>query len=212
MSRPYTPTRFACACVLMLCVMIAACYQGRATPTPAPTRDAGAFRPPTAIPTPLIIPPAGTHVGPASLYPDPAKTPGATFPVTAADVCTSGYSSGVRNVTTEEKKQVYAEYGLLDANGNWPSGKYEVDHFTSLELAGSNDITNLWPEPYVTPDAPGQIGAHQKDAVENQLHAQVCAHLITLQQAQDAIRNDWYAVYLQMQHAGAVTLPATDVP
>lgn len=143
-------------------------------------------------------PPAATgtrgHAGPASLYPDPTKTPGDVFPgVTAQEVCVSGYSKSVRAVSSDEKAAVYQRYGIPNE-----SGKHEVDHFISLELGGSNMVTNLWPEPYVTPDAPNQIGAHEKDKVENYLHEQVCNGSMTLPQVQEAIRTDWYAVYLRM--------------
>jgi len=132
--------------------------------------------------------------GPASLYPSPSLTPGDVFPgVTAKEVCVSGYSASVRAVSSDEKAAVYQRYGIP----NEP-GKHEVDHFISLELGGSNMVTNLWPEPYVTPDAPGKIGAHEKDKVENYLHDQVCKNAMPLQQAQEQIRTDWYAVYLKI--------------
>jgi hypothetical protein len=67
---------------------------------------------------------------------------------------------------------------------------YEVDHFVSLELGGSNDIKNLWPEPYLP-----KPGARQKDVVENYLHRQVCAGNMTLPDAQQAIKSDWYKIY-----------------
>src|SRR2546430_2193906 len=87
--------------------------------------------------------------------PDEACTPGDIFPnITATDVCQSGYSKGVRNVPQSEKDQVYADYGIA----SHVSGEYEVDHFVSLELGGSNDISNLWPEP-----ADPQPGFHEKD-------------------------------------------------
>jgi hypothetical protein len=69
-------------------------------------------------------------------------------------------------------------------------GADEVDHFIPLELGGSNDITNLWPEPYSAP------GAHEKDHVENYLHEQVCNGSMALGDAQQMIANDWYAVYV----------------
>lgn len=129
------------------------------------------------------------HVGPASIYPDPNLTPGDTFPgVTAKEVCTPGYSKSVRSVSSAEKKEVIQRYGV-----NYPSGTYEVDHFISLELGGSNAVTNLWPEPYEP-----HPGARDKDKVENYLHDQVCNGSMTLQQAQDAIRTDWYKVYEQL--------------
>jgi hypothetical protein len=129
------------------------------------------------------------HAGPARLYPNPALTPGDTMPgVTASQVCTPGYSSSVRSVSSAEKAEVYRRYGVPNV-----TGRDEVDHFISLEIGGSNDVTNLWPEPY----APVP-GAHEKDKVENYLHAQVCTGVMTLAQAQQAIRNDWYAVYLRI--------------
>jgi hypothetical protein len=123
-------------------------------------------------------------------YPDANCSPGDIFTdVTAAQVCTPGYSSGVRNVPQSEKNQVYAEYGITSHT----SGQYEVDHFIPLELGGSNDISNLWPEP-ATPIP----GFHEKDKVENYLHAQVCSGAMSLSDAQSAIASDWVAVYNSM--------------
>jgi hypothetical protein len=132
---------------------------------------------------------APAHVGPDALYPDPTLTQGAVFDAVNADqVCTSGYASSVRDVTSAERAQVYAEYGIVDV-----PRIAEVDHFVPLELGGSNDITNLWPEFYQpTP------GAHEKDRVENYLHEQVCSGAMALADAQAAIESDWYAVYLTL--------------
>ena len=46
------------------------------------------------------------------------------FDVTAADVCTPGYSKRVRNVPSAVKAQVYREYGITEHR----AGDYEVDH------------------------------------------------------------------------------------
>lgn len=119
--------------------------------------------------------------------PDKTCTPGAVFPnVTAAQVCVSGYSSGVRNVPQALKDAVYGEYGIT----SHAPGQYEVDHFISLELGGTNDQSNLWPEP-ATPVP----GFHEKDTVENYLHSQVCSGAMTLAEAQKEISTDWLAVY-----------------
>src|SRR6266487_7173563 len=89
--------------------------------------------------------------------PDSACTPGAIFPnATLQEICRSGYTKTVRNVPVSEKDQVYAEYGIFHHS----SGQYEVDHLIPLELGGSNDISNLWPEA-----ASPQPGFHQKDKV-----------------------------------------------
>lgn len=117
-------------------------------------------------------------------------TPGAIFPDATKDkICQSGYASSVRNVPTSEKDQVYAEYGIASHS----PGEYEVDHLVSLELGGSNDISNLWPE--LASPTPG---FHQKDQVENYLHDQVCNGSMSLHDAQVKIATDWLAVYNAM--------------
>ena len=136
---------------------------------------------------------SATHiekVGALILYPNPVLTPGVVLTTDAAEVCVSGYSSTVRNVPVSEKQHVYAEYAVQYPE---PRGSYEVDHFISLELGGSNDIKNLWPEP-----AEPRPGFHEKDQVENYLHGEVCSGRMTLPEAQKEIATDWYAVYLHM--------------
>ena len=46
---------------------------------------------------------------------------------------------------------------------------------------------NLWPEPWTS--------AREKDKLENALHAMVCAHQITLKDAQSQIATNWYSAY-----------------
>ncbi|HEY8291083.1 MAG TPA: hypothetical protein VIG44_01280, partial [Thermomicrobiales bacterium] len=176
MRRWHILPRVALGALVLTCVItLSGCGGGKATTAPAASGG-------------------GAKAGPTSLYPNPSLTPGDVFPnVTAKEVCVSGYSSSVRSVSSDEKAAVYQRYGIPNV-----SGKHEVDHFISLELGGSNMLTNLWPEPYVTPDAPNKIGAHEKDKVENYLHDQVCKNGMTLPQAQEQIRTDWYAVYLKI--------------
>ena len=122
--------------------------------------------------------------------PDSACTPGAILATGTKDaICKPGYAKSVRNVPDSEKNQVYAEYGIT----SHAPGQYEVDHLVSLELGGSNDIANLWPEL-----ASPKPGFHEKDKVENYLHDQVCTGAISLQQAQAEIATNWLAVYNQM--------------
>lgn len=117
---------------------------------------------------------------------DKACSPGAIFSVTATQVCVSGYSSSVRSVSESTKNAVYAEYGIASHS----TGQYEVDHLIALELGGSNDIANLWPEP-----ANPTPGFHQKDSIENGLHAKVCSGAMTLATAQLEIADNWLSVY-----------------
>jgi len=123
--------------------------------------------------------------------PDGACTPGAAIQgVTKDQVCQPGYAKSVRNVSTELKNAVFEEYSIT----SHPTGTYEVDHLISLELGGSNDISNLWPEA-----ADPKPGFHEKDKVENYLHDQVCKGSLTLEQAQEEISTNWLQVYQNIQ-------------
>lgn len=138
----------------------------------------------------IYTPPAPTKtVGCVAVndLPDTACTPGAVIKTaTKGQVCVSGYSSTVRNVPVSEKNAVYVEYGIA----NHIAGEYEVDHLISLELGGSNDIANLWPEA-----ANPMPGFHQKDTFENKLHAEVCAGTMSLGEAQKEIATNWLQFY-----------------
>ena len=122
--------------------------------------------------------------------PDFYCTPGAVFSdAVRGQICAKGYSVTVRNVPQSEKDAVYKEYGIYSHT----TGEYEVDHLISLELGGSNDISNLWPEA-----ANPTPGFHEKDLVENYLHSKVCDGAISLQEAQKEISTNWLEVYKQM--------------
>jgi hypothetical protein len=119
--------------------------------------------------------------------PDRHTTPGATLDVTTAQVCRPRYSAGARHVSASEKKKVFEEYGIP-----WSRhAEFEVDHLISLELGGSNELANLWPQSYVSTP----YNAHRKDALENRLHALVCHRRLSLKAAQTTIRTDWIAAY-----------------
>lgn len=113
-------------------------------------------------------------------YPDYNCTPGVIMTTNATLVCTPGYSASVRNVSESIKEKVYNMYGIY----NHTMGEYEIDHWVPLELGGSNDIRNLFPEP-----AMPHPGFHEKDRIENYLHNQVCNGSMTLEAAQQAIYN-----------------------
>lgn len=118
--------------------------------------------------------------------PDPRCTPGSIDPaVTQADIrstiCKTGYTTTVRPPESQTErfkfKVAYPAYATPH------SKRTELDHLVSLELGGSNDATNLWPESPPTPNP--------KDKIENALKAAVCKGRITLAAAQNAIASDW---------------------
>jgi hypothetical protein len=137
------------------------------------------------------------RTGPATIYPDPALTPGEAFPgISAEQVCAPGYARLVRSVSATVRRAVFASYGLQPDGAN-----YELDHFIPLELGGDNSTANLWPEPFGVP------GAHEKDLVENYLHDAVCAGAMAIVDAENAIADDWYAVWLALQGEGSLPGP-----
>ena len=69
--------------------------------------------------------------------------------------------------------------------------RFEVDHLISLELGGSNDIKNLWPQSYTTKP----WNAHVKDKLENRLHKLICYGAINIVEAQIAISKNWIEAY-----------------
>lgn len=115
--------------------------------------------------------------------PDPECTPGAVFAsATREIICVAGYTKSVRNVSVDTKTYLYQTYGVA----HHYTGEYEVDHLIPLELGGSNELANLWPEP-----ANPTPGFHQKDEWENELHDRVCNGTMALEEAQRIMATDW---------------------
>jgi hypothetical protein len=113
-------------------------------------------------------------------------TLGAAFDVTLHDISSPGYSKKVRHVTSELKREVFAEAGITE---HLP-GEYEVDHLIPLSIGGSNSTKNLWPESYRT-----VWNARVKDRLEDRLHALVIRGKLDLKTAQHEIATDWTAAY-----------------
>src|SRR4051794_6981089 len=124
--------------------------------------------------------------GDLPIRPDPTLTPGAVLTTDVATICRSGYSKTVRHTSGKLKAKIYREYGIAKT-----SSHFEVDHLISLELGGADVAENLWPQSYDTES----WNAHSKDALENRLHALVCAGRIPIEQAQHEIAVDWIAAY-----------------
>lgn len=130
--------------------------------------------------------------------PNPTLTPGDVRTTNIADVCSTATNKvttkTVRNVPASVAKKVYNNYGLTGDHTGYCNVDHgcEVDHLISLELGGSNDVKNLWPQPYA-----GDWNAHMKDAVEDRLHAMVCKGQISLPDAQHAIATDWKAAWVK---------------
>lgn len=127
--------------------------------------------------------------------PDPKFTPGDVRPVTKEELCDpTKHTADVRNTPDSLKQRIRRLYGMSTKRDLWCNSERgcEIDHLISLELGGSNDAKNLWPQPY---DAAREWNACRKDVLENKLHKLVCADQISLADAQHEIATDWIASY-----------------
>jgi hypothetical protein len=134
-------------------------------------------------------PAAGVRDGSA---PNRELTPGKTRAVTWDQVCSDGYRDMNRAVPPAVERQVFKEYGIPGTRGK----DYEVDYLITPELGGTDDLQNLWPEPYSSTE----WGAHVKDALEDRLHQMVCEKKIDLGTAQREMARDWISAYKKYFH------------
>src|SRR5580704_16079699 len=112
-----------------------------------------------------------------SKLPDPRCTPGSIDPIVTqanikSTICRTGWTEPhlrpPESQTEDFKRYVaFPHYGLT-----WYRSS-ELDHLVPLELGGSNDATNLWPEL-------GKPSGNPKDSVENALHRAVCSGRVSL--------------------------------
>lgn len=121
-----------------------------------------------------------------TVLPDPRCTPGAIDPaITQANLTTTICKTGWRDnaypaVAVDNQMRIDSarSYGLP------PDYEGEYDHLVSRMLGGSSeDARNRWPQPEAKPNP--------KDRIEIALHESVCANMITLATAQQALATDW---------------------
>src|SRR4051794_9646150 len=89
--------------------------------------------------------------------PDTRCTPGDTIVgLTAKQVCVPGYATEARKqLTSKTKTAAWKLYNIPKSSHT----AYTLDHVVALELAGSNSIKNLFPQP--------RAEAKRKDLAEN---------------------------------------------
>ena len=178
--------------IFILALLIGIFYNTR--PGSMPLSPAGQL---ASVSTPSIFEEPLEPIGPRTQdsacqplgpLPDPECTPGAVFSdKTLDDICVSGYSKTVRDVSVSLKKQVYRSYGITYPP---PFGTYELDHLVPLAIGGSNDIANLSPvrgEP--------RPGFREKNIAAVYLRDEICAGRIALEAAQQLMANNWLAVH-----------------
>ena len=123
-----------------------------------------------------------------AIVPNHSLTPGAVRAVTLKEVCSSTDDDLDPTVPSSTKRAVFQEYGLPSSG---PTRNYQVDYLVNPQLGGTNDIRNLWPEPYSN----ASWNAQAKDELERRLHQMVCDRTVDLAVAQREIATDWIAAY-----------------
>jgi hypothetical protein len=117
-------------------------------------------------------------------YPDSKLTPGDIKTDTMEIVCPTNYGERAKTVNPSVQQEVFNSYGQV-----YPNDGYVIDHLIPVELGGSSDPKNLWPQK--------KEEARKKDIAETYLRRLVCDGGYSLPQAQYDIKKDWYAVYTQ---------------
>jgi hypothetical protein len=129
---------------------------------------------------------AATARAQEALLPKPKLTPGR---VAKSDKERAGVSLAM-------EQKVFARYRLP-----WASrAAFKIDHLIPVELGGADTIDNLWPQslrarPY---------GADRKELLAEVLRLKVVRGQMTLEEAQELMRNDWIDAFVD--HVGMVYL------
>src|SRR5471032_3406388 len=137
---------------------------------------------------------AASDNGQAGL-PSSFLTPGDAKKVTKEQICAPGYAASIKATKESAKEEAFSRYGLRDG----VSKTDVLDHLIPVELGGTDNVENLWPEP-----VKGEWNASQKDALEQKLLGMVCDGTLTVKQAQTAIKKNWVAAYQQYVGGGGV--------
>ena len=153
---------------------------------------AGAGR--SGHPSPTLSESAAIH---DSALPIPALTPGATWTVTATELCAAAARER-QEVPASVRDAVLRSYGMTSVSAD----DYELDYLITPELGGSPDARNLWPQRY----ASGVWNAYVKDQLEDLLPRMVCEGEVPLRTAQQDIAVNWIAAYKRYFHTN-VPLP-----
>jgi hypothetical protein len=113
-------------------------------------------------------------------------TPGAVRHTTRAGVCSHPLPS-VR-IRSSVRTAVLSAYGYIRGA---LQGHYVLDYLIPMRLGGRPVAANVWPA------ATSGIGLTQKVQLDRVLYHRVCSHLMTLPQAQAALKTDWFAAWLK---------------
>ncbi len=128
----------------------------------------------------FIIPSSAFAQMPNSLH-----TVGSKAKVTEAQVCAPDYVASIKPMEGWQRSRALAKYGRRDEYAG------PLDHLIPLELGGSNEPENLWPQPDQK-----EYGFAAKNELEAKLREMVCtSKTMSLKDAQDTIKKNWVKAY-----------------
>jgi hypothetical protein len=127
-------------------------------------------------------------VGAFEVRPDKNLTGGSVRTVKPDEAC--GHAGPNRHPMTRARQdEVLRRYKLPPG----PHPDYEIDHLIPLCLGGSDDPSNLWPQPLRRIEE--TWNAEAKDRLERRVCDLVCSGQIDIGTAQEAFASDWIAAY-----------------
>ena len=118
------------------------------------------------------------------VLPMPDVTPGKVQTYDLGYVC-SHVIKDRRRVSKSDKAAAFAEYDVPVQDRHL----YVIDHLVPLDIGGSNDLANLWPQ--------GATEAKLKDRLERRLGDLVCSNRADLATVQREVADDWWAAYVK---------------
>lgn len=131
-------------------------------------------------------PSAQAPPAPSATYPELIRNLDVTQRTIDQTICIPNYTRSIRphtSYTNKIKKQLITEFGFINSD----LGDFQLDHFLPLELGGHpTDPRNLKLGYYIA-----SPNIRDKDKLAGFLKRKVCAKIITLDEAQKEITEDW---------------------
>jgi hypothetical protein len=137
---------------------------------------------PAPAPSNAMAPESGVF-----LLPRADLTPGTTQPISVSEACGANRFGRTRPIPASVHQRVFQSYGADYRR----AAEYELDHLITPELGGTQDVRNLWPQPY----SRTVWNAYVKDELELHFHRLICEGQLDFATAQREMATDWISAY-----------------
>ncbi len=143
-------------------------------------------------PSPAPSPTPPPNLGPVA-RPNPQLTPGQVALRDVGAVCQQPKRSRTQ-IPFYQQQSIYFSYRIALSD----SVNYGLDYLVPLQLGGAAVQSNIWPA------ALRGVGFHQKEQLNYRLRLLVCQAGMPLDQAQQQIVADWYALWIRYATAAEI--------